>query len=154
MKLLFPMGSFTGIKRFMQYISNISHLEKKTQEVVFKRIEIIEFFDEYGKEATKKAFKVGRSAVYDWKSKLNKSSGKLSSLAPLSKTPRTRKRRAVSKEHIEFIELYRKEHPGVDKVAIKPVLDAVCVAVGLNTISESTIGRIIKELKEKGKIIN
>lgn len=154
MKLIFPMGAFTGIKRFMQYISNISHLEKKIQQVIWKRIEIIEFFDEYGLTPTKKAFKVGRSAVYDWKSKLNKSGGKLSSLAPLSKAPKSRRRRSVLKEHIDFIKKYRKEHPGVDKVTIKPVIDAVCMATGLNIISESTVGRIIKELKEKGDIPN
>lgn len=43
---------------------------------------------------------------------------------------------------------------GADKLTIEPVLDAVCLSLGIKTISESTIGRIIKELKEKGRIPN
>ena len=81
MQTSYPFGIFSGIKRFMQYISNISHLDKKIQAIIHHRIEIIKFFDEYGKETTKKAFKVGRSTIFNWKSKLLKSGGKLSSLA-------------------------------------------------------------------------
>lgn len=138
----------------MNYISDIAHLTADIRKVILKRIDIIEFFDEFGLTATKKAFKVGRSAIYDWKSKLKKSGGKLSSLAPKSKAPKTRKRRAVSQLHLDFIEAYRKDHPGADKVTIKPVLDVACTSLDINSISESTIGRIIKELKEKGKIPN
>jgi transposase InsO family protein len=154
MQTTYPFGVFSGIKRFMQYISDIAHLDKKVRTVIQRRIEIIEFFDEYGKETTRKAFKVGRSTIFNWKSNLKTSGGKLSSLAPISKAPKTRAKRVVKKEHTDFILGYRKEHPGVDKLTIKPVIDAVCLALGINTISESTIGRIIKELKVNNKIPN
>ena len=143
-----------GYRHLMKYISNIAHLDKKIQAIIFRRIEIIEFFDKFGADPTKQAFKVSRSTVYGWKSKLKKSGGKLSSLRAESKTPKTRRRRVVKQEHIDLIRDYRHEHPGVDKVTIKSVLDAVCIATGINTISESTIGRIISELKENGKIPN
>ena len=136
----------------MQYISNITHLDKNIQEVIWQRIKTLEFFDEFGKEATRKAFKVGRSTIYLWKGKLVKSGGKLSSLKPESKAPKTRTRRSVLPTHLEFIESYRKEHPGADKATILPVLSAFCFAIGINPVSESTIGRIIKELKDKGRI--
>jgi len=152
MEIIYPIGIFSGIKRFMQYISDIAHLDKKIQAVIRHRIEIIEFFDGYGIEATKKAFKVGRSTVFNWKNNLKTSGGKLSSLAPLSRVPKNRRRRIVKKEHIDFILGYRKEHPGTDKLTIKPVLDATCMALGIETISESTVGRIIKELKDQNKI--
>lgn len=138
----------------MQYVQDIARMDKRTQELINQRIKVVEFFDEFGKEATKKAFKVGRSTIYLWKGKLTKSGGKLSSLKPESKAPKTRRRRSVLSAHIRFIESYRKEHPGADKVTILPVLNAFCLAVGINTISGSTIGRIIKELKDKGRIPN
>jgi putative transposase len=143
-----------GYRHLMKYISNIAHLDKRTQSIIYERIKIIEFYDEYGKDATKKAFSKSRSTVLDWKSKLKRSGGKLLSLKPESKAPKTRSQRVVKQEHIDFIRDYRHEHPGVDKATIKPVLDAVCFATGINTISESTIGRIIAELKEQGKIPN
>ena len=143
-----------GYRRLMKYISNIAHLDKRVQEIIYHRVKVIEFFDEFGLDASKKAFKVGRSTIYSWKQRLNDSDGKLSLLAPKSKASKSRSRRVVKQEHIDFIRDYRHEHPGVDKVTIKSVLDAVCIATGINIISESTIGRIIGELKEKGKIPN
>lgn len=144
----------SGYRGLMNYISNITHLDKKIQEVIKQRIRILEFFEEFGLSATKKAFKAGKSTIYSWKKKLNDSGGKLSSLAPLSKIPKTRSKRNVLDEHYQFIEQYRKEHPGVSKFTISPALNAYCKDIGINTISESTIGRTIKELKDKGRIPN
>ena len=141
-----------GYRRLMQYISNISHLDKKVQVIIKERIKIIEFFDEFGLAATRKAFETGRSTIFNWKSNLKQSGGKLSSLAPKSTAPKQRSKRVWRDEIVEFIRQYRKDHPGVDKVTIKPVLNAFCLSCGLETVSESTIGRIIKELKDRGKI--
>ncbi len=153
MKQIYLQSFFKkGYKRLMNYISDIAHLTGDAQTVINKRIETIKFFDEFGRDATKKAFKVGRSTIFLWKQKLNQSGGKLSSLKPLSKAPKTRQRRRVLKEHIDFILSYRQKHPGSDKLTIKPILDAFCLTLEINTISESTIGRIIKSLKEKGAI--
>jgi len=87
-----------------------------------------------------------------WKKKLKDSGGKLSSLAPESKAPRTRSERKVSKEHKEFIEDYRHPHPGVSKETLYPELKDYCQENNLPIISESTIGRIIKGLKEQGQL--
>ena len=145
-----------GYHNLMKYISNFAHMSKDDKKIIYHRIKVIEFFDEFSLKATKSAFKVGRSTIFDWKSKLKKSGGKLSSLKHLSKAPKTRTKRKVTKEIISFITQYRSSnnHPGVDKVTIKPALDAYCKALDINTVSESTIGRIIKELKHKGQIPN
>lgn len=144
----------SGYRRFMNYISNIAHMSTKIQDVIHHRIKVIEFYNEFGKIATIKAFDVGKSTVCLWKQKLKKNGNKLSSLAPLPKAPKTRSKRKVLLEHCQFIEQYRSQHPGVSKFAIKPALDAYGRDSGINIISESTIGRIIKELKDKGKIPN
>ena len=144
----------SGYRRLMKYISNIAHMSKEDQQVIFDRIKIIEFFDKFGTEATDLAFKKKRSTIFLWKQKLNQSGGKLSSLKQLSKAPKTRCKRAVKSEHLIFVEQYRAEHPGVSKLTIKPALDAYCRDIGLPIISESTVGRIIKELKDKGRIPN
>lgn len=153
MKQIYLESAFRrGYRRLMQYISNITHLDKRTQMIIKERIRTLEFFDEFGLAATKKAFEIGRSTLFNWKSNLNKSGGKLSSLAPKSTAPKQRSKRVWRNETVEFIRQYRNEHPGADKVTIKPVADAFCHSCGLETISESTIGRIIADLKERSLI--
>lgn len=143
---------FRGYNRLMKYISDIVHLKEKDQVIIRERIRILEFFDEFGEVATKKAFDRSRSTVFSWKKIIKKGGGRLSSLKSQSKAPKTRSKRIVRFEHIDFIENYRNEHPGVSKETIYPELLEYCLKNNLPIISESTIGRTIKELKEKGKL--
>ncbi len=141
-----------GYTRLMNYISNIAHMSKEDQATIKNRIKIIEFFDEYGKDATKKAFGVSRSTVFLWKKKLKEDGNRLSSLKIGSRVPKTKRSREAHHLIIQYILDYRKKHPGCDKVTLKPLIDAFCLTVGLNTVSESTIGRIISDLKRQNKL--
>jgi len=139
-----------GYNRFMDYIYNISkHPQLK---IIEKRLEIIKFFDEFGEKATKIAYHKGRSTVYLWKQNIRKLGGKLSALAMESTKPKLFRESKVDYRIIEYVENYRNIHPGVSKETIYPELMEYCLKNNLPIISESTIGRIIKELKEKGKL--
>jgi len=140
----------SGYSRFMKYFNDILNHPKK--EIIEQRIEIIKFFDDYGAEATKRAFGKARSTIFLWKQKLKKSGGKLSALAPGDKTPIRKRKRLVHSFILDFILKYRADHPGVDKTTITPVLAVACQHAGVKTISESTVGRIIHDLKEKGRL--
>lgn len=133
----------------MNYIYDIVNHPKR--EIVEKRLEIIKFFDEFGFRATKRAFGKGRSTIFLWKQKLRKSE-KLSSLAPMDRTPHHFRQREISSQVIAFIRNYRIKHPGAGKETVKPPLDAYCKTLGIKSVSESTIGRIILSLKEKNLI--
>jgi len=134
----------------MKYINNILNHPKR--ESIERRLELIQFFEEFGAEATRRAFSKGRSTVYLWKQKLKKSEGKLSALAPGNKTPIHKRKRLVHPVIERFIVGYRTGHPGADKTTIAPALAAACTLAGVKPISESTVGRIIHDLKEKGRI--
>lgn len=134
----------------MQYFNNIHDHPKK--ETIEQRLEIIKFFDDYGAEATKRAFGKSRSTIFLWKQKLKKSGGKLSALAPRDKTPIRKRKRLVQPFILNFILRYRADHPGVDKTTITPVLAAACQRAVIKPVSESTVGRIIHDLKEKGRL--
>ncbi len=114
------------------------------------RLKIIQFFDDYGAKATKQAFGKSRSTIYLWKQKL-RSSG-TSALASGNRAPHRRRRRIVASLVENFIIDYRTNHPGVDKTTIYPVLRAACEKAGIKAPSESTIGRIIRDLKERSRI--
>jgi putative transposase len=134
----------------MQRVNDI--LNHRQQQVIELRLKIIEFFDEYGEEATRKAFGKSRSTVYLWKRKLSLSGGRLSALAPESKAPHHKRGRVVLLFIRSFIIGYRTLHPGVDKTTITPPLTTACLRAGVKPVSESTVGRIIHDLKAQGRL--
>jgi len=139
-----------GYSRCMQHMNDI--LDHPKQKEIENRLKIIEFFDEYGAEATRKAFGKSRSTVYLWKQNLKKASGRLSSLASKDRAPLRRRKRIVHPFIENFIVDYRTCHPGVDKITITPVLKLACEKAGIKPPSESTVGRLIHDLKQKGRI--
>lgn len=134
----------------MQFINDIlNHTKRRSIE---QRVKIIEFCDEFGFEATRKAFGKSRSTIFLWKQKLRASGGKLTALAPGDKTPLHKRKRVIHPFIERFIIEYRANHPGADKTTITPALKAECICHGVKSISESTVGRIIRDLKEAGRI--
>ncbi len=134
----------------MQYFNDVFEHAKK--EAIEKRLEIIEFCDEFGFKATKQAYGRSRATIYLWKQKLRKAGGKLSALAPGDRTPRNKRHRIVAPFMERFIMEYRSAHPGADKTTITPALKAACTKEGIKSVSESTVGRIIHDLKNKGRL--
>ena len=144
------MGTVKGYIHLMQFLDDITGHPQR--EAIEHRIEIIKFFDKYGEEATKLAFKKSRSTIYLWKQRLKKRGGKLSSLAPGNRTPQNKRHRIVDPGVERFIIDFRTKHPGADKTTITPALRVYCLANRITPVSESTIGRIIHDLKLKGKL--
>ncbi len=134
----------------MQYFNDV--FEHPNRVCIEKRLEIIKFFDEFGKEATRRAFGKSRSTIYLWKQKLQKSGGRISALAPGDRAPRNKRHRVVEPFVERFILDYRSAHLSADKTTIAPVLRAACISHGVRPVSESTVGRIIHDLKTKGKL--
>ena len=137
-------------RRFMQYFNDV--FEHPKRESIEQRFEIIKFCDEFGFKATKLAFGKSRATIYLWKQKLKKANGKLSSLAPGDRTPKNKRHRIVHPFVERFIIEYRSVRPGADKTTITPALASACAREGIKPVSESTVGRIIRDLKDKGKL--
>src|SRR5512137_866317 len=125
-----------GYSRFMKYLEDITNHPNRLE--IEKRINIIEFFDEYGAGATRKAFGKSRTTVYRWKQMLRGSCGKISSLAPGDTAPIHRRKRVVHPFIENFIIEYRTAHPGIDKTSITPILSFACKQQGIKPVSEST----------------
>jgi len=113
-------------------------------EVAQFRMKVIKFHDDYGSRATKEAFNVGRSTVFAWKKILREANGSLTALLPASTAPKTTRRMIVNSKVYAFIENIRLNNWRLGKEKIKRLLDAYCLLEGLETVSESKIGRIIK----------
>ncbi len=140
----------SGYSRFMEHINDI--LDHPKGKEIETRLKVMEFYDEYGATATKQAFGKSRSTIYLWKQRLRASGGKLSSLAPGDRAPHHKRRRVIDPYIESFVIGYRVSHPGADKTTIAPALRDACEKAGIKSPSESTIGRIIHDLKERGRI--
>ena len=116
-------------------------------EVAQQRMKIIKFYEAYGEKATKEAFGADRKVISRWRKKLKDNGGQLMALVPLSTRPKSVRRSRVSQQIVDFIKALREEHPRIGKEKIKPLLDKYCLQRGIQNISESTIGNIIKRHK-------
>ena len=112
-----------------------------------QRMKIIKFYEEYGEKATKEAFGADRKVISRWRKKLKQSGGKVESLIPCSTRPKNLRQPKVSDWIIKFVREQREKHPRLGKEKIKPLLDKHAAKHGLKTVSESTIGNIIKRHK-------
>jgi hypothetical protein len=48
--------------QFMEYVAG--YLENPQRDIIERRLKILQFFNEFGIEATKKAFKISRSTIF------------------------------------------------------------------------------------------
>jgi transposase len=119
---------------------------------VDKKIKCVELLDKYGAMFVKDAFGVARSTVYLWKKQLEEEG--LKGLRNKSRAPIHVRKPETDERIIEYIQQYRTDHPGVCKKIIEPELKQYCKEIGIKSVSESTVGRIIKRLKEARKIDN
>jgi len=149
MQTYFVYEGVRGYHRLMDRLDYVNHAQRAEIE---RRVKVIEFFHKHGVEATRDGFGVSRSTMYRWRKLLEEGGGKLVALAPGSRAPKRTRGRTVSGEIVRFIERCRNEHPGIGKATIKPLLDDYCQKKGLRSVSESTVGRVISDLKKRGRL--
>jgi transposase InsO family protein len=134
-----------GFDRVYDYSYRINHMITDKAQ---KRLEIIGFFNKYGLEATKEAFNMSKPTIYRWRKIYFDSGRNISSLNIGSTRPKNTRKRYVDVRILKEIKRLRlEETPNMGKEKVKRNLDTYCKESDINTISESTIGRIIKDKK-------
>ena len=112
-----------------------------------KKLEIIEVYEKYGEEATKKIYKADRKVISRWKKRFEESGRKLESLVPYSTRPNRLRKSKTENRIVEKIRELRQNHYKLSKYKIKVFLDKYCKEEGIKEISVSSIGLIIKKEK-------
>jgi len=143
---------YKGIKGFVSCYNDAVRYQYMITKTAIYRFKILTFWERHGLQATIDAFGHKRSTLYAWKQRLQESKGRIDSLNNGSRAPKNRRKRVVHPKIKEFIVSQRKEHPKLGKDKIKSLLDEFCLKQGIKTVSESTIGRIINDLKKRGLI--
>ena len=134
-----------GVKRMLSSLRKFS-----SSEIAQQRMKIIKLYEQYGEKTTIETFGTDRKVISRWKLRMKRNSGRLESLVPYSTRPQHFRTVKYAVKVVEFIREQREVHPGIGKEKLKPLLDEYCKLKELNdlkTVSESTIGNIIKRHK-------
>lgn len=147
----------TDFKRVIYHIPKLSrlsyHIEMKALEdsmaqeisdVAKFRVHVITHYYKYGLRSTLDAFNLKQSTFYDWKWAYERNHRRVIALVPKKTTPKTVRRMETDFHLVEFIKEMRQEHGNIGKAMLKPFVDAYAVKLGISSIGETTIGKIIK----------
>ena len=139
-----------GIKGWTTLENHMFKYKHMTKEEAKRKVKILTFWQKYGTKATKEAFGVSRSILFEWQRILKENKGKIESLNNKSTKPKSvNKRRVDYRVESEIIRL-RTEHYryGKDKIAVD--LKNFCQKHNIKyKYTSSTVGRILKDLKQR-----
>ena len=145
MQIGFKFKYCQGFGRLYNYAYKHKHMITKEAK---QRLKILQFWKKYGLKATIDAYGAKRSTLYAWQKIYQDSGHKIESLDLGSQSPHKRRKRVIHPLLLKEIKRLRLEVcPNMGKAKVKKYLDKFCKKHDIEIISESKIGRIIKEKK-------
>jgi transposase InsO family protein len=139
---------YAGIKGFVKMYNDALRYQYMIKEEAKKRVAILSFWQEHGLQAVIDAYGISRPTLFLWKKKLKEGRGRLESLNNESRAPKNKRKRIIPQKVREFITEQRKLHPDLGKEKIAGLLKEE----GIANLSDSTIGRMIADLKQRGEL--
>lgn len=119
-------------------------LAVEMSDVAAYRIHIITHYYKYGLRPTLDAFKLKKSSLYNWINMYEKHGRKVIALVPKKTRPAHVRQMQTDWRLVEFLKQMRQEHGNIGKSMLKPFVDAYAQKLGIQTIGETTIGKILK----------
>ena len=146
-------SKYTGVKGFVHAYEDGLRYRMLTEKAKYKA-KVISFWEKHGLVATKDAFPVKRSTLFEWKKKLKASGGKLVSLNEKKRIPKHLRKRDWPFEIRQKIKAIRHDPvcPNLGPEKIYPLLQTFCREQNLVCPSSATITRIIADDPEKMRI--
>jgi len=145
-------NKFKGTKGFLSIANYVLRFKYMITDKAQHKARILTFWARHGIEAACDHAKRSQSTLYRWKLDLERSGGKLESLND-GRTNKEAKRKRITDLRIEqYIINTRKEHPRYGKAKLTKDITEECLDWEIKAPSESTVGRIIKDLKERNKL--
>ena len=147
-------GRMPNYRRWSQLLPSLRKFS--ASEAAQERLKILEFYAEHGEAKTLRFFQVNRKTIHVWKQKFERSGHRLESLIPRSTRPKRVRRMLTDPQIVAFLRELREKQPRLGKEKIKPLLDEHCQALGIPSLSVSTIGKVIQRHRlffpKKGRV--
>lgn len=136
-------------KRYDSFMTNINTaLLFDSNDKAKLKLHVIELLEKSGWKTVKLAFPgISRATAFRWKKRYLDSNQRLSSLISKSTKPIKVRQMLTPFKIMGFIKELRKKYPKFSKYKIKPFLDIFCEEQGLEKMSVSWIGKLIKKHK-------
>jgi hypothetical protein len=119
-------------------------LAVEISDIAAFRIHVITHYYKYGLRTTLDAFNIKQSTFYDWKWAYERNKRRVIALVPKKTTPKTTRKMETDPRLVEFIKQMRIEHGNIGKSMLKPFVDAYGKELGIKTIGETTIQKVIR----------
>jgi transposase len=132
------LGTKSGLKTFSEIFKFSENKEGKF------RLKVIEHFARYGLASTRSAFDVSKATIYRWRKAYLDARRNQLALIPRSRKPKKARVMRTDRRIMDFIRQIRQEHYRLSKWKIKPLLDEFCKQNNINSVSITSIGKIIK----------
>ena len=142
MRIFNKFGGTRGWLSMWERTIRFRHMRNKPE--VERRVKALSFWEKHGETAARDAFGISRRTLYRWRSALAKRQGHLDALDPKSTAPAKRRKRKVLPDVETYIIRERTEHPRLGKSKL-----AVLLREDGYPVSESYVGRVIGDLKER-----
>lgn len=140
-------SNLSGTKGFVTAYNRLIRFRYMISEKAKERVKILAFWDKHGTDATHDAYGVSKRTLFRWQQALHTGNGKLEALNPECTAPVHRRSRTVDSWVHGRIVTLRTQYPRLGKEK----LHALLAKEGYGG-SVSTIGRILKDLKNRGQI--
>lgn len=142
------MRIFNKFKNTRGFVSMYTHILKtrNMSEEAIKKARALSHWHKHGIESAKDAFSVSIPTLYRWRADLKKNNGHLSALNNKSRAPKQTRKRVPPKGLEEEIFRLRTLNPHMGKTQIFHTIKH-----RIKT-SESTVGRVLKDMKEQGRL--
>jgi len=119
-------------------------LAQEISDVAQFRIHVITHYYKYGLKPTLDAFKIKKSSLYNWINVYERNGRRVIALVPKKTRPEHVRQMQTDWRLVEFLKQMRREHGNIGKSMLKPFVDAYAEKLGIQTIGETTIGKILK----------
>ena len=141
-------NKFEGTRGFISAWEYMIRFRYMITETAKERCRILVFWDKYGDDATKEAFKVSRSTLFRWQKVLEENHGKLDALNKKSTAPKSKRKRIIPEKVKAFILKEREYDPCLSKDKLAKLMEEDNII----SLSPSTVGRMLADLKKQGKL--
>lgn len=146
-------GDFRRVRYHRPKLSKLSYhigmkalqdtLAQEISDVAAFRIHVITHYYRYGLRPTLDAFNLKKSTFHEWKRTYEKSGRRVIALVPKKTRPEHVRQMETDWRVVEFIKEMRREHGNMGKSMLKPFVDAYAQELGIRSIGETTIQKII-----------
>lgn len=137
-----------GIKGLLR-VAKLGLIDANMDDVVRKRLKILNHWHKFGLASTVDAFGVSKSTLYAWRKSLKQAGGNTVALKPASKRPKRVRAPVWCPQVMAELKRLRQITPNLGKEKVFAKLVPFCQQHGLALPSVSTIGRMIASAPDK-----